>query len=255
MAEDEEPGEFDGSADGDADFEPDDSAPRRPRVWVLVVAGILVVGLVVGLVIALAGGGNGSATTGPEGVTTQNVPDLAPASTTASGEPVGGITCRSTQDQKVRYHIHVHVAIFVNGQQKRLPAGAGIAAPRLVEHFASGIFVDNFPGTKGCLYWLHVHANDGVLHVESPYKHTFTLGQFFDVWQQPLGPDQVGPARGKVTAFVNGRKFSENPRDLPLLPHGVLQLNVGTDVPFQPVHFNVKGLCGAGTHGCAIGGG
>ncbi len=250
--EDDEYPDEDEDEDEDSNVGPREPWWSRRRGLILVVTGVVVVGLVVGLVLALSGGGS-SAAIGPEGVAIQNAPDLAPASTTAPGTPVGGITCRTSKNQVVNYHIHIHVAIFVDGQQKRLPAGAGIAAPRLDEHFQNGLFVDNFPGTTGCLYWLHVHANDGVIHVESPYKHTFTLGQFFDIWRQPLGPDQVGPATGKVTAFVNGQQFSGNPRDLPLLPHAVVQLDVGTVVPFQPVTFTVKGLCGAGTHGCAIG--
>jgi hypothetical protein len=186
-------------------------------------------------------------------VAVQDVPDLAPASTTASGAPVDGITCRPTAQQVVRYHIHVHVDIFVHSRQERLPAGAGIAAPRFDEHLASGLFVDN--SVDGCLYWLHVHARDGVIHVESPYRHTFTLGQFFDIWGQPLGPDQVGPARGKVVAFENGARLAGNPRDIPLLPHAVIQLDVGEPVvAFQPVSFTVKGLCGAGTAACGTGG-
>jgi hypothetical protein len=40
------------------------------------------------------------------------------------------------------------------------------------------------------------HANDGIIHIESPVQRTYTLGQFFDVWQQPLSPTRVGPAPG-----------------------------------------------------------
>ena len=57
-----------------------------------------------------------------------------------------------------------------------------------------------------CYYWLHVHvhvhAQDGVIHIESPAGHTYTLGQFFDLWRQPLSANQVGPAKGKLTTYV-----------------------------------------------------
>ena len=33
-----------------------------------------------------------------------------------------------------------------------------------------------------CFAWLHTHAADGVVHIESPTKRTYTLGNFFDVW-------------------------------------------------------------------------
>lgn len=224
---------------------------RGRRLPVAVVAVVLLAGLGLGLGLSLAGGSSPAA--GPEGVPAQPGPDLAPASTTSAGAPVDGITCRTSQEQNVKYHIHVLVQIFVNGVQERLPAGAGIADPRFPEHLATGLFVDN--SVNGCLYWLHVHAHDGVVHVESPYKHTFTLGQFFDIWQQPLGPDRVGPARGTVVAWEDGRRFSGNPRDIPLLEHGVIQLDVGSPVvAFRPVQFHVTGLCGAGTSSCAAGG-
>lgn len=236
--EDEEEAEWEALDEGDE--------PRARRRWPLVLVGVVVVlGLGVGLGLALSGG-SAASTIGPEGVALQNVPDLASPDTTASGAPVDGITCRTTLQQSIKYHIHVHVDLFVDGQQVRIPTGVGIPSPRLNEHLASGLFVDN--GVNNCLYWLHVHTNDGVIHVESPYQHTFTLGQFFDIWQQPLGPDQVGPPRGTVTAYVNGKRFEGNPRDVPLLPHGVVQLDVGEPaVPFQSVQFDVKGLCGAGT--------
>lgn len=212
---------------------------------------VLLAGLGLGLGLGLSGGSGSGAPSGPEGVPIQNGPDLAPAATTASGAPVDGITCRSTTQQAVKYHIHVLVDIFVNGQRERIAAGSGIAAPRFEEHLANGLFVDN--SVNGCLYWLHVHAHDGIIHVEAPRKHTFTLGQFFDIWQQPLGSDQLGPAAGQVVAFENGRRFGGNPRDLPLLPHAVIQLDVGAPaVPFQPEQFHVTGLCGAGTSGCSV---
>lgn len=152
--------------------------------------------------------------------------------------------------QSVHFHIHVHLAIFVNGRQLRIPAGAGIAAPRLSEQLPAGLFMDN--GVTGCLYWLHVHADDGIIHIEAPYKHTFTLGQFFDVWRQPLGPDQVGPATGTVVAFENGTRFAGNPRNIPLLSQAVVQLDIGTPVvPFQPLMFTVTGGCASNVTTCA----
>jgi len=32
-----------------------------------------------------------------------------------------------------------------------------------------------------------------------------TLGDFFDEWGQPLGPGQVGPAKGHVVALYNDK--------------------------------------------------
>ncbi len=90
--------------------------------------------------------------------------------------------------------------------------------------------------TGSCFYWLHVHANDGIIHIESPSTtQSFTLGQLFDEWGQPLSTTQVGPATGKVTVFFSspGKKpgiYTGNPRNLPLGDHYQIQLDVGTPI-------------------------
>jgi hypothetical protein len=75
--------------------------------------------------------------------------------------------------------------------------------------------------------WLHTHSADGIIHTESPIKRTYTLGDFFDIWGQPLGRHRVGPARGVVTVVFDGKLFTGNPRQVPLLPHAQIQLEVG----------------------------
>ncbi|MDQ2760348.1 MAG: hypothetical protein M3Y17_07915 [Actinomycetota bacterium] len=35
---------------------------------------------------------------------------------------------------------------------------------------------------------------------------------------------------GKVTAFVNGKPWTRDPRSIPLTPHAVIQLDVGAPV-------------------------
>lgn len=189
------------------------------------------------------GGGSSAANVGPEGVPLQQVPDLASPDTTVAGTPVDGLECTRTEPAH-EYHIHVHVAIFVNGKQERIPAGAGLAAPRSAEQTPKGLFVDTGNSLSSCQYWLHTHADDGIVHVESPVRRDFTLGQFFDIWGQPLGPDQVGPAHGTVVAFENGQRIVGSPRDIPLLKQADIQLDVGDPVvAFKPLKFNVTGQC------------
>jgi len=79
-----------------------------------------------------------------------------------------------------------------------------------------------------CFSWLHTHVADGIIHIESPVQRTYTLGEFFDIWGQPLSANQVGPAHGKVTAFFNGKYWNGDPRQIPLLKHAQIQLDVGT---------------------------
>jgi hypothetical protein len=222
------------------DDEYDDWRPwwQRPAAIIATVA--VLIGLGLGLGFGLRGGH--STPSGPEGVPLQNVPDLASPNSTVTGHEVDGITCRPTMNQGVNYHVHVHVDIFVNGVQERIPAGAGIDQPRLTEQQPGGEFVDN--GSRSCLYWLHVHANDGIIHVEALHQQNFILGQFFDIWGQPLSSTQVGPAQGQVTALVNGKVWTGDPRNIPLASQSVIQLDVGTPVvAFRPMAFTVTGSC------------
>jgi hypothetical protein len=39
---------------------------------------------------------------------------------------------------------------------------------------------------------------------------------------------QVASAKGRVTAFLNGRRWTRDPRAIPLLPHALIQLDVGS---------------------------
>jgi hypothetical protein len=160
---------------------------------------------------------------GFEGVPLQTGPALAPASTTGTGK-VDGISCGASE--QLVYHIHAHLAVFKNGQPYTLPAGVGIpgsqAEPSPQGPIASG---------GSCIYWLHTHTTDGVIHIESPSKAIYTLGNFFDEWHQPLSETQVAGLSGKVTAFVNGKPWKKSPRDIPLLPHADIQLEIGEPSP------------------------
>lgn len=78
-----------------------------------------------------------------------------------------------------------------------------------------------------CFSWLHTHAADGIVHIESPIQRTYTLGEFFDVWHQPLTASRVATAAGRVTAFVNGRPYLGDARTIPLVAHEQIQLEVG----------------------------
>ena len=173
---------------------------------------------------------------GPENVPIPSVPALAGTSSATAGQAIDGISC-NTSEQTV-FHIHTHLTIFVNGQQRQVPAGIGIPGA-VAQQTPGGPFVDS--GT--CFYWLHTHAADGIIHIESPVERTFTLGEFFDEWGQPLGPSQVGPAHGKVTVIVNGKVFTGNPRDVPLGSRENLQVEVGTPlVAPETINWSSTGL-------------
>jgi hypothetical protein len=121
------------------------------------------------------------------------------------------------------FHIHAHLTIFVNGTPRQIPAGIGIPGGQ-AQNTPYGPFVPS----GNCYYWLHTHAADGIIHIESPVPRSFTLGEFFDEWGQPLGPGKLGPATGPVAAIYNGHRYEGNPRTIPLSAHAQIQLEAGT---------------------------
>ena len=113
----------------------------------------------------------------------------------------------------------------MNGKPRRIPAGIGIWPPLGPQNYRNrqfGVTAEN------CISWLSTRYADGLIHVESSSQRSFVLGDFFDVWGQPLDRSQVGPARGAVTAIVNGGVWTGDPRRIPLVSHSQIQLEVGT---------------------------
>jgi len=193
-----------------------------------------VAGFGIGLGVAVSGGGSSNTQTGstnfvsppplgpagPEGPPLETGPNLAPAASPAPGQTVDGIECQL--NEQVAFHIHSRLTIFVNGKPEKVPYGVGIANPKLDPGSAVP-----FVGGGDCFSWLHTHAADGVIHIESPTQRTYTLGNFFDIWSQPLSSTQVGPAKGNVTALVDGKVWTGDPRDIPMHEHTQIQLDVG----------------------------
>jgi hypothetical protein len=181
-------------------------------------------GVIVGFALSNSGSSPSTATSaalGPEGIPLEPGSVLAPASTAATGQPVAGIQCQSSE--QVAYHIHAHLAVFVNGKSRPIPLGIGVVKPVVTQSSSGG-----FAQASTCYYWLHTHVQDGVIHVESPTKQLYTLGQFFDEWRQPLSASQVAGATGTVTAYANGKRFSGDPRSISLTPHEIIQLDIGS---------------------------
>ena len=178
----------------------------------------------VALALTAGGGAHGSHgpdRIGPEGVPVPAAPPLAPAGAPAPGRTVDGIT--SAPLEQVAFHIHAHLTVFVAGAARQIPYGIGIAPPVDVQSTQSG----RFAAGGAAFSWLHTHAADGIVHIESPVQREYTLGDFFDVWGQPLSATRVGPAAGPVTAFLNGRRYLGDPRAIQLAAHAQIQLDVG----------------------------
>ncbi|HEY5187736.1 MAG TPA: hypothetical protein VII87_01790 [Solirubrobacteraceae bacterium] len=170
-----------------------------------------------------------------EGIPIESGPEIAPASTTQTGT-VDGIRCGATE--QLAYHVHAHLAVFVNGRIYSLPAGIGIPGST-AQQTSQG------PVAAGgqCIYWLHTHTSDGIIHIESPTQRIYTLGNFFDEWHQRLTAKQVGTVHGTITAYLDGHLWKKNLRDIPLLPHALIQLNIGEPAaPQLTVNWSQTGL-------------
>lgn len=196
------------------------SRPQR-RTLVGVAAGLAAFAATAALAVTRSGSIHQARPLGPEGVPVPSGAPLAPPRLLRGGDQIDGITCES--GERVAFHIHAHLRIVVRGRSRRVPAGVGVGPPYEVALTPTGRFVAG----ASCFMWLHTHAADGIVHIESPVKRTYTLGEFFDIWGQRLSRRRVGPARGLVTAFLDGRVFSGSPRQLPLLAHSQVELEVG----------------------------
>jgi hypothetical protein len=111
-------------------------------------------------------------------------------------------------------HIHVHLDVIVGGQPVTVPAAVGIDQP------AQKISP------------LHTHDTTGVVHIESPVKASFSLGQFFTEWQVSVGVDHLGglkPAGGnQLHAYVNGTPYDGDPAAIIFHAHDEIALVYGT---------------------------
>jgi len=128
-----------------------------------------------------------------------------------SGETVGGISCDAMEGQ--RLHIHQHLVIFDHGKAIVIPPNVGQ------------------PTMKRCIYWLHTHTPDGIIHIEAPNDRSFTLGDFFQVWGQPLGHSIAATAHAakgaQLKVWVDGKPFAGDPRTIALKAHTDIVIQAG----------------------------
>lgn len=196
--------------------------PRRPGrfaerrgLWLTGgLAAVGVIAVVVAAVIVFSGGGNSASNpqlpqnlaglqTGPapwnQGLDT--LPDRL--------EPLG-LHALTTEGQVI--HTHQHLDIFVNGKPEPVPANIGIYANQFLTE-------------------LHTHDPSGIIHVESPTRSEFDLGQFFGVWGVRLSADCIGGYCRQVTpwsVYVNGQAYTGNPAALVLKEHQEIAFVIGT---------------------------
>jgi hypothetical protein len=128
------------------------------------------------------------------------------------GLPIDGIHCDRMEGSVE--HVHTLLELYDRGRSVQVPAQIGM------------------PENGTCLYWVHTHTADGYIHIESPVKRTFTLGQFFDIWGPALSwtqADGVVASRGhRLSIWVDGKPWhGHDPRSIPLRDREVVVIQNG----------------------------
>ena len=103
----------------------------------------------------------------------------------------------------------------------------------------SQIGIVQLSATSHCNYTTHTHNRTGIIHVEAPAAGTFTLGQFFAIWGQPLGFDNVAGYPGlPVVVYItdNGvvTPYTGDLSSIELLSHREITIQIGTAISEIP---------------------
>ena len=130
------------------------------------------------------------------------------------------------------YHVHAHLDILVNGRPVRVPAGIGINIDDPAVR--RGRLPDGtmaFGGIKNCgkpcISPLHTHDDSGILHTESQKSHPNRLSQFFTEWRVRLSRTCVGGYCRAVKFYVDGKRFTDDPRSITLTDHKEIAIVIG----------------------------
>lgn len=145
------------------------------------------------------------------------------------GQLVDGLSCYGPRNQSTSeyiYHAHTHLAIYKDGVR--------LAIPQLI-----GIVGDDAVYSTTCFYPLHTHDATGTLHVEPKDHSRVTLGQFFDIWGQPLSRTNVaGQLNTPVVIYVrdggNLRVYQGDPAAIELKSYRSIVIQLGTPLTEVP---------------------
>jgi len=193
--------------------QPRTAEERRTLYWAIAFAasGIAAIAIVVLIFTVLGGGGrSGIDQSKLVGLQTGPAPWNAGVDHLPDRLKAAGLNPLGAEGEVV--HIHQHMDIFVNGKHVKIPTGVGIY---------DGQFLTE----------LHTHDSTGLLHVESPKKRTFNLGQFFAAWGVRLDNDCIGGYCKPQTPwkiYVDGQEYTGDPGELELQKHQQLTIVIGT---------------------------
>ena len=142
-----------------------------------------------------------------------------------NGQPVANIKCDSGEQFGVHYH--AHLTIMYRGEPASIPGSTGILS------------------AKKCFYWMHTHTTSGIIHIEAPKdsaSRQFTVGDFFQVWNQPLSTKQVATftvGKGdELEMWVDGKPYTGDPRKIVLKSHTQVVIEIGPPFIDPPPTFD-----------------
>ena len=147
--------------------------------------------------------------------------------------------------ERLQYHVHAHLDVFIDGNQIIVPGGIGIDTtdPKVHSSVAGGYPAYggiSEPCAKPCISPLHTHDATGVLHTESATHKDNTLGQFFVEWNVKLDANCVAsyckPAK-PVEIWVDGAKFQGDPTTIALSDGKEIAIVIGTPPAEIPASF------------------
>lgn len=133
-----------------------------------------------------------------------------------AGAPIGSLRCGPPGRELV-----VHVELFAYRRVVVVPKGIGVSR-------------------AGCRYPLHTSEPTGVVHVDATGPHR--LRDLFAVWGRRLSRSGLLSFRGRVSVFVDGRRFRGEPGAVPLTKHRQIVVEVGGYVAPHPSYLFPKGL-------------
>ena len=126
---------------------------------------------------------------------------------------IDGIPCET--QEYFTFHVHAHIDIFVNDQHIGIPAQVGI--------------------TNTCLYWLHTHTPDGIIHIESPKEREFTVGEFLDILKSTSKISSIPD--NEPIIFINGNLVSTKLNDTAMNAHDEIVLVYGNVPQNMPTFY------------------
>jgi hypothetical protein len=148
--------------------------------------------------------------------------------------------------EQLKYHVHSHLDVFINGKPIIVPAGIGIDitnpavknAPDGTGHMSYGGISP--PCDQPCISPLHTHDTSGVVHTESSTHKDNTLGQFFIQWDVKLTSDCVDDycsPKTPIAIYVDGKKFTGDPNTIPLSDQKEIAIVIGPPPASIPSQF------------------